>query len=50
MVAFDYDKFGTVEPNSWGKDWGQNGVCQVPWNYILNPELAFDFWVMKLTE
>jgi len=50
MVIFDYDKFGTVEPNSWGKEWGQNGVCQVPWEYVLNPELAFDFWVLYLSE
>jgi C1A family cysteine protease len=50
MVIFDYDKDYTVEPNSWGKDWGFNGVCKVPWTYVLDSKLSFDFWVMYVVE
>jgi C1A family cysteine protease len=50
MAIFDYDELGTVEVNSWGKEWGQDGTCHVPWEYVLNPQLAFDFWVLYLSE
>ena len=50
MVIFDYDQDYTIELNSWGKDWGQNGSCQVPWEYVLDPQLTFDFWVLYTTE
>lgn len=50
MVAFDYDKSGTWEPNSWGRSWGLNGICHIPWEYILNRRLCRDFWVFYLTE
>jgi len=50
MIIFDYDEVGTVELNSWGKNWGQKGLCRVPWNYVLDTELCQDFWVIYLTE
>lgn len=50
MVIFDYESFGTVEPNSWGRGWGDKGIATVPWEYVLNPELCFDFWVLHLSE
>lgn len=50
MVIFDYDENGTVELNSWGKDWGIDGTCQVPWKYVLNAKLCSDFWVIYKTE
>jgi C1A family cysteine protease len=31
--------------NSWGKAWGSNGYCYIPYAYILNPTLARDFCV-----
>lgn len=30
--------------NSWGTDWGQNGTCWLPYEYITNAGLAGDFW------
>lgn len=50
MSIFDYDEEGTIELNSWGRSWGQKGLCRVPWDYVLNPELSQDFWVLYLTE
>ena len=39
--------------NSWGKSWGikspakHMGHCWMPFDYILNPDLASDFWQIK---
>jgi C1A family cysteine protease len=29
--------------NSWGNKWGNGGYCYIPYNYLLNPDLAADF-------
>ena len=34
--------------NSWGADWGMGGYFSLPYDYILNNDLASDFWVIKL--
>lgn len=49
-AIFDYEEEGTIELNSWGKRWGFNGLCRVPWKYVLDPLLCHDFWVLYLTE
>ncbi|HYN42070.1 MAG TPA: C1 family peptidase [Thermoanaerobaculia bacterium] len=33
--------------NSWGTRWGQRGYFTLPWNYLLNPDLAWDFWTVR---
>lgn len=50
MAMFDYQPDGVVELNSWGDSWGKNGTCLVPWEYVLDPKLCFDFWVFYVVE
>lgn len=33
--------------NSWGPDWGMGGYFTMPYDYITNPDLASDLWVMQ---
>jgi C1A family cysteine protease len=32
--------------NSWGTSFGDNGYGTIPFNYIVNPDLTQDFWVV----
>ena len=34
--------------NSWGTEWGDAGYCYLPFEYVLNEDLAEDFWSIKL--
>jgi C1A family cysteine protease len=34
--------------NSWGPDWGVNGYFTLPYAYLLNGNLADDFWTIRL--
>ncbi len=34
--------------NSWGPDWGDGGYGTMPYDYVLNPQLANDFWTIRL--
>lgn len=36
--------------NSWGIDWGIRGHFTLPYAYILNPDLATDFWTVRLVK
>jgi len=31
--------------NSWG-NWGAKGLCTLPYEYVLNPQLTFELWVV----
>ncbi len=33
--------------NSWGTGWGMKGYCTMPYEYLLNPNLATDFWTIR---
>jgi C1A family cysteine protease len=34
--------------NSWGPGWGRKGYGSLPAEYVLDPQLASDFWIVKL--
>ena len=34
--------------NSWGPDWGDKGYFTMPYDYLSNPKLSSDFWVINL--
>jgi C1A family cysteine protease len=46
--AFDDTKQTFRVRNSWGKGWGASGDFFLPYAYISNPDLACDFWTIKL--
>jgi C1A family cysteine protease len=51
MLCVGYDdtiqKF--IVQNSWGNTWGDKGYCYIPYKYMLDNKLAWDFWVIKNT-
>jgi C1A family cysteine protease len=49
VVAVGYDDRRRVfiVRNSWGENWGQNGYCMMPYEYLLSPHLANDFWTIR---
>ena len=34
--------------NSWGDAWGQKGYFEIPLEYLLDADLASDFWTVRL--
>jgi C1A family cysteine protease len=50
IVGYNNDQHSFIVRNSWGSNWGINGYCYFPYNYIVNPDLASDFWTIKLVE
>ena len=36
--------------NSWGTNWGINGYFTMPYEYLANPDLADDFWTIRLVQ
>ena len=44
IVGYDDNKQAFIVRNSWGTTWGDNGYCYIPYDYIANINLAFDFW------
>jgi C1A family cysteine protease len=34
--------------NSWSSDWGLNGYFMMPFDYATNPDLASDFWTIRV--
>jgi len=48
--GYDHDKSLFIIRNSWGTDWGVNGYFTMPYEYVLDRDLADDFWTIRLIE
>lgn len=46
LVGYDDTDQCFLVRNSWGPGWGANGYGHIPFDYVLNPMLARDFWVI----
>lgn len=49
-VGYDNDSKRFLVMNSWGSDWGKEGYFTLPYDYVLNPNLAADFWTIRFVE
>jgi len=49
-VGYDDAKKSFIVRNSWGTRWGQKGDCLMPYPYLTTPDLADDFWTVRLVE
>ena len=47
VVGFN-DNYGFLVRNSWGTDWGIEGHCFIPYEYICNENLASDLWTIRM--
>lgn len=36
--------------NSWGTGWGKKGFFTLPYSYVTDPNLASDFWTLRIVE
>lgn len=43
IIGYDNTNQWFICANSWGNSWGNKGICYIPYSYLLNPNLAFDF-------
>jgi C1A family cysteine protease len=49
VVAVGYEDSTSqfIVRNSWGAAWGIAGYCMMPYSYLINGELADDFWTIQ---
>ena len=46
-VGYDDAQQRFIVRNSWGTEWGMKGYCNMPYTYLLDPNLASDFWTIR---
>lgn len=47
-VGYDDQLQSFIVRNSWGEKWGDKGYCTMPYAYLSDPNLAADFWTIRL--
>lgn len=47
IVGFDDSTQKLLLLNSWGKHWGKDGYCELPYSYFLDKTLCLDNWALK---
>jgi len=45
-VGYDDENKVFIVRNSWGTEWGDQGYFYLPYEYMLHPDLATDFWTV----
>jgi C1A family cysteine protease len=52
VLAVGYDEKAKrfIVRNSWGKDWGKDGYYTMPYSYLMEENLADDFWTIRIVE
>lgn len=48
VVGYEDSQQRFIVRNSWGSDWGLAGHFTLPYAFIVNPDLATDFWTLRL--
>ncbi len=47
-VGYDSSKGWFIARNSWGEKWGMRGYFTMPFEFLMDPELAHDFWTIRV--
>ena len=50
ITIVGYDAKSFILRNSWGEEWGQKGYATIPHEYLVNDDMAADFWTIRLVE
>ena len=49
-VGYDDTQRRFIIRNSWGPDWGVKGYFTLPYEYVLDSNLADDFWTIRTVQ
>lgn len=49
-VGYDDNERRFIVRNSWGPGWGMKGYFTVPYSYLTDPNLANDFWTIRMVK
>jgi C1A family cysteine protease len=47
-VGYDDSQNWFIVRNSWGVGWGMKGYFTLPYAYLIDPNLASDFWIIRV--